>query len=901
MRRARYLSLLVVSTAIVVTVLGVVVPASGAFKHHPGSDRAASVIGARHLVRIAVLSTRADLVSGGEALTQVVLPAGTSPSSATVSLDGRNVTGEFAMRANGRFEGLLSGLRNGANQLVARIPGGYGARLTITNHPIGGPIFSGPQIQPWQCQTGAKDAQCDQDPTFAYYYVPAGTGGGGSNTAGSGSGSFRSYDPSNPPPASAIATTTTTDGVTVPFIIRQETGYIDRDQYAIATLYQPGKPWAPWAPQSQYNGRLVITHGASCDTTYGAGTAPSVQDQKVLAGGFIVMSTALDNAGHNCNLLTEAESLVMTKEHVINHYGEIRWTIGSGCSGGSLVQQQVANAYPGLYQGITPQCSFTDAWSSSMEYEDYYLLLNYFKTKDQTDLFGPTQIQAIIQHPNPANPITFTNVIPNSGLPSRNCPDVPPAQVFDPQTNPHGVRCTLEDYMVNMFGRDPTTGYANLPFSNRGIQYGLDALRTGAINPQQFADLNAHLGGLDDNGAFSSARVQGSDLALQRVYAGGGVDTASHLNDVAIIDLRGPDPGAFHDVYRTYAMRNRLLRNFGTAANQVLWRGQDPLIGDVNYADQAVFAMDGWLKQVYSDQRSVPLAQKIIQDKPATLTDRCTNGSGTELPGSVCDQTVQAYGTPRYGADAPRTDDVLKCQLKPLDRSDYTVSFTPGQWQELQQAFPTGVCDYSKPGIGQGPTTPWKTYQDAAGHVIYGGVPIGPAPLSIPFGPAETIVSCASPSGRLAGTSLGPLRLGMTRATARSRFLRSSTRGRRFMDFFCSTSNGIRAGYPSPALLRTLSRAERRRVQGRVILALTADRYYALRGVRPGARLARVSRRLRLGPGFTIGLNRWYLTANGSSRGVLKVRHGIVEEIGIVNRQLTSSRRAARRFLTGFS
>lgn len=900
MRRARYLSLLAMVTAVAATVLGVVVPASGAFKHHPGSHRSRSAIGARHLVRIAVLSSRADLVSGGEALTQIVLPAGTSPSSAAVTLDGRNVTGEFAMRANGKFEGLLSGLGNGANQLVARIPGGYGARLTITNHPIGGPIFSGPQIQPWLCQTGAKDAQCNQEPTFAYFYVPAGSGGGGDNTAGSGSGSFAPYDPGNPPPASAIATTTTTDGVTVPFIIRQETGYIDRDQYVIATLYQPGKPWAPWAPQSQDNGRLVITHGASCDTTYGTGTAPSVQDQKILGGGFIVMSTALDNAGHNCNLLTEAESLVMTKEHVIDHYGEIRWTIGSGCSGGSLVQQQVANAYPGLYQGITPQCSFTDAWSSSMEYEDYYLLLNYFKTKDQTDLFGPTQIQAIIQHPNPANPITFTTAIPNSGLPTRSCPDVPPAQVFNPQTNPHGVRCTLEDYMVNMFGRDPTTGYANLPFSNRGIQYGLNALRSGAINPQQFADLNAHLGGLDDNGAFSAARVQGSDLAMQRVYADGGVDTASNLNDVAIIDLRGPDPGAFHDVYRTYAMRNRLLRNFGTAANQVLWRGQDPLIGDVNYADQAVFAMDGWLKQVYGDSRAVPLAQKIIQDKPTTLTDRCTNGSGTALPASVCDQTVQAYGTPRFGADEPRTDDVLKCQLKPLDRSDYAVSFTPAQWQELQQAFPTGVCDYSKPGIGQGPTTPWKTYQDATGHVIYGGVPIGLAPSSIPFGPTAT-VSCARPSGRLVGVSLGPLRLGMTRAAARSRFLHSSTRGRRFMDFFCSTSNGIRAGYPSPALLRTLSRAERRRVQGRVILALTADRYYALRGVRPGARLAQVSRRLRLGHGFKIGLNRWYLTPNGSSRGVLKVRHSIIEEIGIVNSQLTATRRAARRFLARFS
>jgi hypothetical protein len=697
--------------------------------------RSGGRVAKRNLVQIKVLSTRADLVSGGEALVQVVLPGHTRAAGVKVRLGRRDVSNQFAPRPNGKFEGLVTGLSIGSNTLTATLRDGYGARLKIVNHPIGGPIFSGPQIQPWLCQTGAKDKQCDEPPTFAYYYLPAGDSAGGSCAAGNCTSSFVSYDPSSPPPTSAIATTTTTQGVTVPFIIRQETGYIDRDQYTIATLWQPGKPWQPWAPQSQYNGRLVIMHGASCDTTYGTGTAPGVQDAKVLGGGFIVMSTALDNAGHNCNLLTQAESLVMTKEWVIDHYGEIRWTIGSGCSGGSLVQQQVANAYPGLYQGITPQCSFTDAWSSSMEYEDYYMLLNYFENKDQADLWGPTQIQAVIDHPNPANPVTFTTVIPNSGIPTRSCPDVPAAQVFNPQTNPHGVRCTLEDYMVNMFGRDPKTGYANLPFSNRGIQYGLDALRTGAITPQQFADLNAHVGGLDDNGAFSAARIEGSDLALQRAYTDGGVDTASNLNDVAIIDLRGPDEGSFHDVYRTYAMRDRLLQNFGTAANQILWQGPVPLIGDSTFADASVFAMDGWLAKVNADHRNIPLSRKIIQDKPDTVADRCTNGSGTDVPAETCTETVVAYGTPRFAADEPKTDDVLKCQLKALDRSDYPVTFTDAQWKELQQAFPTGVCDYSKPGIGQRPTIPWRTYQNSRGQVIYGGRPLGPAPVSRPFGP----------------------------------------------------------------------------------------------------------------------------------------------------------------------
>src|SRR5205814_7093478 len=132
----------------------------------------------------------------------------------------------------------------------------------------------------------------------------------------------------------------------------------------------------------------------------------------------------------------------------------------------------------------------------------------------------------------------------------------------------------------------------------------------------QFVDLNIKVGGLTKDDTYQPARSRPDLLGLARAYRTGAVDTASNLNQVAIIDLRGPDPGAFHDVYRTYAMRARLLRDFGTAANQILWRGQAPLIGDPSYADDSVFAIDKWLARVAADHRKVRLASKIIQDKP---------------------------------------------------------------------------------------------------------------------------------------------------------------------------------------------------------------------------------------------------------------------------------------------
>jgi hypothetical protein len=188
-----------------------------------------------------------------------------------------------------------------------------------------------------------------------------------------------------------------------------------------------------------------------------------VLNEEVLARGFAVMSHALDNAGHNCNIVTQAESLVMTKEYLAERYGPIRYTIGSGCSDGALAQQQVANAYPGVYQGITPACSYPDAWTSAMQYVDYDGLLTYFENLQEWSpgtVWEPVQMAQVLGHPNPANPVTFTTVIPSSGKPTRPCPGVPQEQVYDAETNPDGVRCTLQDYMRNVFGIDPSTGFA---------------------------------------------------------------------------------------------------------------------------------------------------------------------------------------------------------------------------------------------------------------------------------------------------------------------------------------------------------------------------------------------------------------------------------------------------------
>ena len=61
-------------------------------------------------VEIRTLSTRPDLVSGGDALVEIVTPAGTDATGLCVKVGDRDVTSAFASRADGRITGLVSGL-----------------------------------------------------------------------------------------------------------------------------------------------------------------------------------------------------------------------------------------------------------------------------------------------------------------------------------------------------------------------------------------------------------------------------------------------------------------------------------------------------------------------------------------------------------------------------------------------------------------------------------------------------------------------------------------------------------------------------------------------------------------------------------------------------------------------
>ena len=69
---------------------------------------------------IQTLSNRADLISGGQALVQINIPASRAASSLRVDLDGADITSTFTVMGNGRLLGVVRNLKNGANVITAR-------------------------------------------------------------------------------------------------------------------------------------------------------------------------------------------------------------------------------------------------------------------------------------------------------------------------------------------------------------------------------------------------------------------------------------------------------------------------------------------------------------------------------------------------------------------------------------------------------------------------------------------------------------------------------------------------------------------------------------------------------------------------------------------------------------
>ncbi|MGH9831403.1 MAG: DUF6351 family protein, partial [Blastocatellia bacterium] len=312
-------------------------------------------------MEIRTLSSRPDLVSGGDALVEVKAPAGAPLSQLTLTLNGKDVTNQLRLDpATGSFRGLISEMNLGDNTLLAKVkaPKPAQASLKITNYPITGPILSGPHLTPYECRTVESglgqplDANCSAKQKIEYFYRA-------SNNA------FKPLpDPTGARPSDLVSTTTN-DGKAVPYIVRVDSGTINRSIFRIAILDDPNPETASaqWTPGPGWNRKLAVSFGGGAGTQYNQGVnqATGALNHLYLARGFAFMiSTELVNQQHG-NAVLQGEALMMLKEYFVERYGLPKWTVGNGGSGGAIQQLVITQIYPGLLDGLQPTLSFPDS------------------------------------------------------------------------------------------------------------------------------------------------------------------------------------------------------------------------------------------------------------------------------------------------------------------------------------------------------------------------------------------------------------------------------------------------------------------------------------------------------------------------------------------------------------
>src|SRR5690349_3579075 len=118
------------------------------------AEPAAAAPGAPGRIEIKVLSSRYDLVSGGDALVEVKALEGARASDFRVSLNGRNLMTPLRYdQPSNTLRGVVTGLDDGANWLQVTGLGGKSLSQPLINHPAAGPVLSGPHIMPFDCKT----------------------------------------------------------------------------------------------------------------------------------------------------------------------------------------------------------------------------------------------------------------------------------------------------------------------------------------------------------------------------------------------------------------------------------------------------------------------------------------------------------------------------------------------------------------------------------------------------------------------------------------------------------------------------------------------------------------------------------------------------------------------------
>ncbi|MGI9589967.1 MAG: DUF6351 family protein, partial [Myxococcota bacterium] len=461
---------------------------------------------------VQVLSSPPDSVSGDDARVSVWLPFFAPIHKVEIRVNGQDVTDSFAPAGNpGQLEGVVTDLVLGDNLLEVGLShrGSFFPveELVLTNYAVSGPIFSGPQQEVFVCSDDgdranaelgpAIDEDCAVETVVSFKYRTTG-------------GTWADYDPNAPPPAD-LAQTTTMDGDTVDYIVRWERGTINRFIYSIAVL-SPQEQDEATPELSAWNKRLIyyFQGGVAIGHYQGDPSRSRMLYDHGLGLGYAVIYSTGTKTGTHYNLELGGETAIMVKDRFVSAYGNPDYTVGVGGSGGGIQQYVYGQNHKGLIDAGVPQRSYPDMITQTIHTGDCELLERWIDTQvfagnpkwfdweNRTELEGMNALNGFDND--------FLALLP-PGVPQGSSECVNGWRGLAPLVlNPlfgTAPGISLPDQLstewthfgdaVNIYGV-AADGFAASTWDNVGVQYGLDALLSGFLTPDDFLDLNAQVG-----------------------------------------------------------------------------------------------------------------------------------------------------------------------------------------------------------------------------------------------------------------------------------------------------------------------------------------------------------------------------------------------------------------------
>lgn len=470
------------------------------------------------------------------------------------------------------------------------------------------------------------------------------------------------------------------NGEKVPFVVRLETGTINRFHYLIAALRGSGETPAQPTPD-HWNKKLIYRFrgGVGIGKRQGDVRASNILDHGYdqLAQGYgMAYSSGTQTSIHYDMWLAE-DTAARIKRQFVSLYGEPEYTVGIGGSGGAIQQYLIAQNHPGLLDAIIPLYSYPDMVTQTINSMDCEPLEYYFDVVDKDnplwrDWENRSWIQGLSADSDANNRFTQVQALaallqahwPRLGKGATECvkgwrgltPLVhnPTFVHFSKSFAPEVAKQTHWSHWDNLkyFYGVNEKGYANSTWDNVGVQYGLEALRQGRITPETFLRLNRNVGGWkpqdqmkpeklwllaghifpvnlsfwsDQNmyhsrgGGQPARRSTGSLQAMQAAYRSGHVFVG--YADVPILDVRHylENDLDMHHTTASFSARTRLLQGQGYADNQAIW------IADKHYnpINDALEVMDQWMANL----RRHP-ERSVAANKPAAAQDKCLDRNG---------------------------------------------------------------------------------------------------------------------------------------------------------------------------------------------------------------------------------------------------------------------------------